>query len=143
MGTWDVGPFDNDTAADFSGDLDQAPQSEREGIIRNALVRSIHTWGYLDQDIAVVAVAAAALVSAQCPRGEPVTTAYGPDLPIPQLPTDLRELAVQALDRVVTEPSELMELWGKTNTAGPWRETIVRLRTSVLPPSPGEQLRLS
>ncbi|MGW6571140.1 DUF4259 domain-containing protein [Streptomyces sp. NPDC054945] len=143
MGTWDVGPFDNDTAADFSGDLDEAPEGERESLIRNALVRTIDTRDYLDQDIAVEAVAAAALVSAQCPGGEPVTTAYGPDLPIPQLPADLRELAVQAIDRVLTEPSELMELWGETDTAGPWRGTIVRLRTSLLPPSPGEQLRLS
>ena len=41
---WEVGPFDNDTAADFSGDLDQTPQGEREGISRNVLVRSIDTW---------------------------------------------------------------------------------------------------
>lgn len=30
MGTWDIGPFDNDTAADFAGDLDDAlPASAR------------------------------------------------------------------------------------------------------------------
>lgn len=44
MGTWDVGPFDNDTAADFSGSLDEAPEA-------------------------------------------------GPDLPVPELPADLRALA--------------------------------------------------
>ncbi|MBT2448204.1 DUF4259 domain-containing protein [Streptomyces sp. ISL-43] len=133
MGTWDVGPFDNDTAADFSGGLDEAPEDEREGIIRSALVRTIGTRDHLDQDMAVEAVAAAALVAAQCPGGEPVTTPYGPDLPVPQLSADLRELAVQALDRVVTEPSELMELWGETDADGPWRETIARLRIPLLP----------
>ncbi|MEW2086430.1 DUF4259 domain-containing protein [Streptomyces sp. NPDC005283] len=30
-GTWDVGPFDKDTAAEFSGDLDQAPAVDRGG----------------------------------------------------------------------------------------------------------------
>ncbi|MGA5302866.1 DUF4259 domain-containing protein [Nucisporomicrobium flavum] len=30
MGTWDVGPFDNDTAADWRGDLDQATPEQRE-----------------------------------------------------------------------------------------------------------------
>ena len=30
MGTWGTGPFDNDTAADFAGDLDDAPPGERE-----------------------------------------------------------------------------------------------------------------
>lgn len=86
MGTWDIGPFDNDTAADFAGDLDEAPREEREAIIRKALVRAIGTAGsagtagttgttgteeYLDQDVAVEAVAAAALVAAQCPGASP------------------------------------------------------------------------
>lgn len=39
MGTWDVGPFDNDTAADFGGDLDEAAAAEREGIVSSALTR--------------------------------------------------------------------------------------------------------
>ncbi len=29
MGTWDIGFFDNDTAADFGGDLDEASLEER------------------------------------------------------------------------------------------------------------------
>uniref|UniRef100_A0AAU2UWB0 DUF4259 domain-containing protein n=1 Tax=Streptomyces sp. NBC_00003 TaxID=2903608 RepID=A0AAU2UWB0_9ACTN len=37
MGTWDVGPFANDTAADFCGDLDEVAAGEREGIVRSAL----------------------------------------------------------------------------------------------------------
>lgn len=139
MGTWDVGPFDNDTAADFSGDLDEAPEGEREGIIRDALLRAIGTHDHLDQDIAVEAVAAAALVAAQCPGGEPVTTAYGPDLPVPRLSTELRGLAARALNRVVTEPSELMELWGETDRdgRGPWRAGIVRIRTVLSTASSG------
>ncbi|WP_327733632.1 DUF4259 domain-containing protein [Streptomyces nojiriensis] len=137
MGTWDIGPFDNDTAADFSGDLDEAPEGEREGLIRDALLRAIGTSDHLDQDIAVEAVAAAALVAAQCPGGEPVTTAYGPDLPLPRLSTELRELAVQALDRVVTDPSELMELWCEAGEDGPWRAGLVRIRTALSAASSG------
>ncbi|WP_406481271.1 DUF4259 domain-containing protein [Streptomyces sp. NBC_01615] len=142
MGTWDVGPFDNDTAADFSYTLDEAAEGEREGIIRAALVRTVDTHGYLDQDISVEAIAAAALVAAQCPGGDPITTVYGPDLPIPELPADLRELAVHALDRVVAEPSELMELWDESGEHGPWRATISALRNALLPQAPGEQLSL-
>lgn len=142
MGTWNVGPFDSDTAADFGGDLDHAAEGEREGMLREVLTRTAGTQDYLDQGIAVEAVAAAALVAAQCAGGDPVTTAYGPKLPIPELPLDLRELAVLALDRVVTEPSELLELWGETDESGPWRATIVRLRTILLPPAPEEQLQL-
>lgn len=133
MGTWDVGPFDNDTAADFCGDLDDAPENEREALIRRALAEAIDTLGYLDEDIAVQAVAAAALVAAQCPGGTPVTTAYGPDLPLPRFSGDLRAFAVVALDRVVTEPSELMELWEETQSPGPWRAGIGELRTVLAP----------
>ncbi|MFJ7203700.1 DUF4259 domain-containing protein [Streptomyces sp. NPDC098789] len=56
---------------------------------------------------------------------------------IPPLSGDLRELAVQALDRVVTDPCELMELWGGTDASGAWRGTIVQLRTSLLDPHAG------
>ncbi|MGW0754095.1 DUF4259 domain-containing protein [Streptomyces sp. NPDC002587] len=141
MGTWDVGPFDNDTAADFSGDLDEASAYERESIIRKTLVRAIDTTGYLDSDIAEEAVAAAALVAAQCPDGEPADPHYGPEQPLPDL-TGLRELATQALDRVMTKPSELMELWSEAD-GGPWRTTIKRLRRTLLQQPPGEQLHLS
>lgn len=67
MGTWDVGPFDNDTAADFGGDLDEVAAGEREGIVRSALTRVIDTAAYLEAPASEVAVAAAALVAAQCP----------------------------------------------------------------------------
>lgn len=40
MGTWDTGPFDNDIAADFGGDLDEAAWEEREPTIRGVLVRA-------------------------------------------------------------------------------------------------------
>ncbi|MFI6588560.1 DUF4259 domain-containing protein, partial [Embleya sp. NPDC050493] len=30
MGSWDIGPFDNDMGADFADTLDEAPETERE-----------------------------------------------------------------------------------------------------------------
>jgi hypothetical protein len=105
MGTWDVGPFDNDTAADFGGDLDEAAAGEREGIVRGALTRVIDTVDYLEAPESEVAVSAAALAAAQCPGGEPADPVYGPEELLPDL-SGLRDLARQALDRVMTEPSE-------------------------------------
>ena len=140
MGTWDVGPFDNDTAADFCGDLDEAAAGEREGIVRGALTRVIDTVGYLEAPESDVAVAAAALVAAQCPGGEPADPVYGPEEPLPDL-TGLRDLARQALDRVMTEPSELMELWAESD-GDPWHANIRQLQNVLLPQPPGEQLSL-
>ncbi|MFB7115455.1 DUF4259 domain-containing protein [Streptomyces sp. NPDC056190] len=140
MGTWDVGPFDNDTAADFCGDLDEAAVGEREGIVRSTLIRVIDTAGYLEAPESEEAVAAAALVAAQCPGGEPADPIYGTEEPLPDL-TGLCDLALQALDRVMTEPSELMDLWAESD-GGPWRANIRRLQNVLLPQPPTEQLSL-
>lgn len=142
MGTWDAGPFDNDTAADFCGDLDEAGLGEREGMVRGILAVAADTAGddYLESPDSDRAVAAAALVAAQCPGGEPVDSGYAPDEPLPDL-VALRGLALQALDRVMTEPSELLELWEGPDGAS-WRTNVCRLRDVLRPQPPGEQLGL-
>lgn len=128
MGTWDIGPFDNDTAADFSAQVDEAAAQDKAAVLLAAFREVTEADGdYLDSDLAAEAVAAAALVAAQCPGGDPVTTAYGPDEPIPALPADLRPLAVAALDRVLGEDSELLELWEESD-GEEWKTGVLRLR---------------
>ncbi|MEW1773597.1 DUF4259 domain-containing protein [Streptomyces sp. NPDC086777] len=141
MGTWDVGPFSNDTAADFCGDLDEALSVEREGMVRGALTSVIDCADYLEAPASDGAVAAAALVAAQCPGGEPAGPVYGSKEPLPDL-TGLRDLALSALDRVMTEPSELMELWAGPD-GEPWRADMRRLRNVLLPRPHGGQLSLA
>ncbi|MFF7205469.1 DUF4259 domain-containing protein [Streptomyces sp. NPDC008141] len=136
MGTWDVGPFDNDTAADFAGDLDEAASDERESMILGVLKRAANPADYLDTPDAERAVAAAALVVAQHPAGEPACSNYGPSEPLPEFPADLRTLAVDALDQVVAELSELAELWGEAPDGPKWRRGITRLRDVLDPPIP-------
>ncbi|MFE7514332.1 DUF4259 domain-containing protein [Streptomyces sp. NPDC057540] len=129
MGTWDIGPFDNDTAADFSYRVDEAPEEKRSDVLLAAF-REVTGTGeeYLDADFAVEAIASAALVAAQCPGGEPVTTSYGPKKPLPALPADLRPAAVEALDRILVEPSELLELWEESD-GDEWKAGVRKLRT--------------
>ncbi|MDV5145256.1 DUF4259 domain-containing protein [Streptomyces sp. SBC-4] len=128
MGTWDIGPFDSDTAADFSYRVDEAPAEKKAEVLREAF-REVTATGddYLDSDLAVEAIASAALVAAQCPGGDPVTTAYGPKEPLPELPAELRPLAVAALDRVLTPESELLELWEESD-GEEWKAGIRKLR---------------
>ncbi|MGW4856715.1 DUF4259 domain-containing protein [Streptomyces sp. NPDC004288] len=129
MGTWDIGPFDNDTAADFSYRVDEAPEDQRAEVLRAAFREVTGTGGeYLDADFAVEAIASAALVAAQCPGGAPVTTSYAPKKPLPALPADLRPTAVEALDRILVEPSELLELWEESD-GEEWKAGVRRLRT--------------
>ncbi|MFD7300862.1 DUF4259 domain-containing protein [Streptomyces pharetrae] len=142
MGTWDIGPFDNDTAADFAGDLDEAAVEDRESMIRGVLERAADRAGFLDAPDAERAVAAAALVAAQHPDGEPVCANYGPSEPLPRFPADLRTLAIDALDQVVSELSELAELWGDAENGPKWRQDITRLR-DVLDPRPRDRTKPS
>ncbi|MEO3926402.1 DUF4259 domain-containing protein [Micromonosporaceae bacterium B7E4] len=79
MGTWDDGPFDNDSAADWCGDLHYADPSARAAIVRAALTTAAFNAGYLDHDDAASAIAATAIVASQMPGGEPMTSPYAPD----------------------------------------------------------------
>ena len=48
MGTWGTGPFDNDNAADFRGDLDHLDAPGRIKAIHGALEEAAQETGYLE-----------------------------------------------------------------------------------------------
>lgn len=141
MGTWGIGHFDSDSAADFCGDLDDAGTEKREALIDRALEAALHAGaeGFLDSDEAVEAVVAAALIAAQCPDGDPVDTPYGPDEPVPPLDAALRARAVRALDEVTAETSELRELWAETSELDAWLTGIGRLRGVLVAAAAADQ----
>ncbi|MFD8594950.1 DUF4259 domain-containing protein [Kitasatospora sp. NPDC059646] len=128
MGAWATGPFDNDTAADFAGDLDAAAPELREGLVRAVLGGGAAELGHLDAWDGDRIVAAAALVASQCPGGGPVSTAYGPDQPLPVFDADLRRLALDAPGTVLGEDSELAELWDDADRGADRRREVERLR---------------
>ncbi|WP_433269459.1 DUF4259 domain-containing protein [Micromonospora vinacea] len=115
MGTWDSGPFDNDTAADWCGDLDDADVSKRPDLVREALTRAAGEAGYLDADVACEAIAAVAIVAAQRPSGQPIASPYAPEFLRDggrlDVPDDVAALAVRAIDRILAADSEWRELW--------------------------------
>ncbi len=120
MGTWDVGPFDNDTAADWCGDLHDAAPAQRTSVVRSALTTVLDNGDdYLDSNLADEAIAAAAIVASQLPGGARITSPYAPDFLLEggklEIPDDLPALAVQALDRIVGDDSEWRELWEESD----------------------------
>ncbi|MGN9845166.1 DUF4259 domain-containing protein [Nonomuraea sp. H19] len=128
MGTWDATAFGNDHAADFAGDLDDLEIGHRVAAIRKALIAAADEADYLDSSEGVPAVAAAAIVAAQCPGGSPTDPIYGPEQPIPDLPDDLRALALRALERVLADDSELKDLWDESGSSAEWLSEIEKLR---------------
>ncbi|MBL7259326.1 DUF4259 domain-containing protein [Paractinoplanes lichenicola] len=131
MGAWDVGPFDNDTAADWCGDLDEAAPEERPVLIREVLSRvAEHGDEYLDSGEAEEAIAAAAVVASQLPGGTAVDTAYAPDFLLEggsvEVDDDVPAIAVRALDRIVREDSEWRDLWEESEESYPLALASVR-----------------
>ncbi|MCE7006107.1 DUF4259 domain-containing protein [Kibdelosporangium philippinense] len=119
MGAWGTGAFDNDDAADFAGDLNDAAPADRPDLIREALEAAADA-----DDIEITeansAIAAAAIVASQQPGGPEVDSAYGPDFLIDggtvDLPDDFVELAVRAIGRVLSDESEWRELWDEAES---------------------------
>lgn len=120
MGAWDVGPFDNDAAADFAGDLTDASPEDRPQLIREALTTAADNTEYLDNADACAAIAAAAIVASQQPDGPEVDSVYGPDFLTDggsiELPEDYVDLAVRAIARVLDEESEWRDLWEEADS---------------------------
>ncbi|RFS82293.1 DUF4259 domain-containing protein [Actinomadura spongiicola] len=128
MGTWDIGPFDNDHASDFAIDLDEAPAEQHAELIARALNAVMPPDGDTGSRSADPAVAAAAVVAAQLPGGPPTDPISGPGKPVPPLPRELVPLAISALDRVVAADSEVRQLWSESPNGHLWEEEIARLR---------------
>lgn len=132
MGTWGTGPFDNDAAADFADALDDAEPEEREALIRGVLTRTVNATGWLIEE--QEAVAAAALVAAQCPGGDLVDTADGPEEPMPVFSDDLRELADKALARIMSDETGSASNWVDPEDGKQWQAGLNRLRAVLAPP---------
>lgn len=127
MTAWGTGPFDNDEAVDFAASLDDLDPDDRPDAIREALSEAAEESDYLDRHAGGAAVAAAALVAAQQPDGEPIDSSYGPKQAVPELAEDLCPLAVQALTRVLADDSELNELWSDSPAGDAWFTAIAQL----------------
>jgi hypothetical protein len=114
VGAWDSGPFDNDEAADFAGQLDEADPNQRIVMIREALQGGADS----DDEEALARAVAAAAVLAATRADIPVDWSYAPKFDVERLevPDDLVELAVLALDNVADSDSEYAELFGEAGT---------------------------
>lgn len=111
MGTWGIGVFDNDVAAEWADDFDGASPDERSAVVRTALTNVFET----DDDTAeCVALAAATTVASSLPGGPLLAPSYGPkslDEQTFEVADDLPDLAVLAMNRVMSPRSEWSARW--------------------------------
>lgn len=131
MGAWGFLPFENDDALDWMDEL----ESGGAEVVRGALATA--GAGYVEAPEGSVAIAAAEVTSAcqgntlgDLPENVATwVTAHGMELGAEDV-----ELALQAIERVAGEESELAELWDDADEPE-WRESLgelsERLRASL------------
>jgi uncharacterized protein DUF4259 len=129
MGTWDFGPFDNDTAADFVADIDEASGREQLVKLRAALVAVEGSVDRIDAPDVEVAVAAAALVARDLEGGEEFKSSnYGRVRKLPSIPNDVILLAHDAVARIISSENDVKDYWDSIGDTGKWHSMLQRLR---------------
>ena len=133
MGTWGIGSFDNDDAADFLADV---TESGDLSLIREALDNVLTSTEYVEAPDACQAIVASEILAAAL--GRP-TSAAQQEGEIGQWvarirPTVDSELATQARDaltRILDRNSELRELWEEAEEFPEWQATVTELRQQL------------
>ena len=132
MNTWGTGSFENESATEFIKEvLEDGPVALEEAFE----VTLDPDTTELEAEEGARALAAAEIVLAQLSgESETVTDpdlrAWLDDLGDGDL-SELRELALESLDRVLAPGSELPELWQDSPDSAEWRASVNQLRTGL------------
>jgi septation ring formation regulator EzrA len=131
MAAWDTDPFGNDTACDWSYALEESEDFE---LIEETLAK-IEEAGddYIEAPDAEEAIAAADTLARLKGRAyvkNSHTEAVDAWVTEQQLtvPQDLVDLAIHAIERIQTEPSELLELWEENKDLTAWKKQLSALK---------------
>ncbi|MFF5260476.1 DUF4259 domain-containing protein [Actinomadura viridis] len=128
MGTWGVGPFENDHASDLACEIDGVEALERPVLVESALLAALEQGCSAPSRIFDQAVAAAAIVASQCPGGSPVDSVYGPEEVIPDVHgSKMVELAIRVIVQALSEHSSVSRLWGETSSLRAWEGALGEL----------------
>jgi hypothetical protein len=135
MGTWSIEPFGNDDAADWAAELEE---SNDPSLIQEA-INVILAVGdeYLEAPDATVAVAAIDVLARIAGNfGERTSYTEALDSWVEGLEftpdPELIDKALQALDRILAEDSELRELWEESDEFDAWKTSMQALRERVV-----------
>jgi hypothetical protein len=141
MGAWGTGIFENDTACDFAEIV-----ADGGGIPSVEYALNCVLWcavEYLEASVAVEGLAAAEIVARS--NGSP-----GEETPYtaridrwiegtqPSVGPELIEKAKQATTRVLSEPSELLELWMPSRDFDRWKRSVEAVLSRLTPGALGD-----
>jgi hypothetical protein len=134
MGAWGADTFDNDTACDWVYDLEECDDLS---FVKETLERFFESSDdYIDADIGSEALAACEVIARL--RGNfGVHNSYTESVDQwveshSKLKTDgLLPMAQRVIDRVLTDDSELAELWGDSDSHDEWLAAVENLRSRL------------
>ena len=134
MGAWSHDAFGNDDACDW---VSQLEEHNDLGFVESTLDALLSVGdAYLEAPEASEAIAAAEVVArSQGYFGTKDETSKDVDAWVARVnlkpPRALIDKTCRALDRILTEPSELMELWEESDESGAWQYGVKELRARV------------
>lgn len=138
MGAWGEGAFDNDTAADWSWEFENADLAAGLRLITDALSTAAQAddrAAYLDADDGTRAVAAAELVASI--NGQPIAESPYNETARrwiaraqPRSDRSMTNLASRAISGVTAKYSELAQLWDETGSSS-WRSAMSELQDKL------------
>ena len=125
MGAWVIGNFDNDAAGDWAFELEECSDLTA---IENA-IEAVFKYQYLDVDTACEALAAIDTLARlrgnfgqQTPYTENVDEWVSTQKLTP--PDALIQKAVKAAQIIMSEGSEVYELWSETEALDAWKKEV-------------------
>jgi hypothetical protein len=134
MGAWDHTTFGNDDACDWGGDLRSCEDTSFVEETLDTVLKSGDE--FLEAPESSEAIAAAEVV-ARFQGHFGIRNAYTESVdkwvvahPL-TVPPGLALKAHAALDRILTRPSELLELWEESDDFESWKDTITELKGRI------------
>lgn len=137
MGTWGTGYFEDDSALDFMQDIEDSENPKQT--IKEALQTALEN-DYLEVDEGTAVIVATTYIDAQLngtkfgsenrdePLGVDTFSTRNPNISF----SDLKADAIVALKKVISENSELNELWEENDEDYPeWKAEVQKLITSL------------
>jgi len=138
MGTWAVDAFGNDYAQDWAQDLQEISNLDA---VEDTLNTALDTGaGELEAPFAAEALVAIEVVARLQGKGgaasedsAAVDQWVGARKPKARRRADLEEKALQAIARILSDQSELRELWAESEHYEEWRASVEDLRARIQP----------
>jgi hypothetical protein len=132
MGAWGTGNFDNDTALDWVFELEET--NDLSLIVET--IEAVFTEDYIDSDVGTEALIAIEAI-ARLKGNFDVENSYAEDLDNwvkshrLEISDELIEKSKKVLELIVSDKSELYELWEETEDFEAWKNEINDLRARL------------